>query len=134
MPTKPNVPCRHPGCPSLVPQGTRYCDKHKSQHRGEDRPSAARRGYNYRWRVESKRYLQEHPLCVRCYAEGRIVEATMVDHIIPHRGDQALFWDKSNWQSLCKHYHDLKTKKEDGLKKYEFKQRSVYAGGKDIKI
>ena len=120
MPTKPNVPCRHPGCPALVPQGVRYCDRHKPLHRDELRPSAARRGYNHRWRVESKRYLQEHPLCVRCYAEGKIVEATVVDHITPHRGDKTLFWDKSNWQSLCKHCHDVKTKTEDGLKKYEF--------------
>ncbi|MFG1378079.1 HNH endonuclease [Xanthobacter autotrophicus] len=25
----------------------------------------------------------------------------MVDHIIPHRGDKALMWDRSNWQALC---------------------------------
>lgn len=37
---------------------------------------------------------------------GQVVAATIVDHVIPHRGDQQLFWDKSNWQSLCKHCHD----------------------------
>jgi shikimate kinase len=31
--------------------------------------------------------------------------ATVVDHIKPHRGDQALFWDKNNWQPLCTHCH-----------------------------
>lgn len=25
----------------------------------------------------------------------------LVDHIIPHRGDQKLFWDTTNWQSAC---------------------------------
>lgn len=47
-----------------------------------------------------------HPLCVMCQAEGRIEAATVVDHIKPHRGDQALFWDRDNWQSLCKRHHD----------------------------
>lgn len=40
--------------------------------------------------------------------------AIIVDHIIPHRGDMKLFWDEDNWQSLCKHCHDVKTAKEDG--------------------
>lgn len=29
--------------------------------------------------------------------------ATLVDHVIPHKGDQSLFWDKANWQSACDH-------------------------------
>jgi len=38
----------------------------------------------------------------------------VVDHIVPHRGDRALFWDTSNWQPLCKPHHDAKTAREDG--------------------
>ena len=33
----------------------------------------------------------------------------LLDHIIPHRGDQKLFWDEQNWQPLCKDCHDRKT-------------------------
>jgi len=40
--------------------------------------------------------------------------ATVVDHIKPHRGDKTLFWERSNWQALCKQCHDIKTAKEDG--------------------
>lgn len=40
--------------------------------------------------------------------------ATEVDHIIPHRGDQQLFWDTNNWQGLCKPCHSRKTAQEDG--------------------
>jgi len=40
--------------------------------------------------------------------------ARIVDHVIPHRGDQELFWDTSNWQPLCKRCHDVKTAGEDG--------------------
>ena len=25
----------------------------------------------------------------------------MVDHIIPHRGDMKLFWDRKNWQPMA---------------------------------
>ena len=48
-------------------------------------------------------------LCVSCQAEGKLTAATVVDHIIPHRGDMKLFWDESNWQPLCKEHHDQKT-------------------------
>lgn len=41
-----------------------------------------------------------------CAAEGRITAANVVDHIAPHRGDPALFWDQANWQPLCKLHHD----------------------------
>jgi hypothetical protein len=33
------------------------------------------------------------------------VLATVVDHIKPHHGDKALFWDKTNWAGLCVDHH-----------------------------
>ncbi|HOO52277.1 MAG TPA: HNH endonuclease signature motif containing protein, partial [Alphaproteobacteria bacterium] len=50
-------------------------------------------------------------LCVECERKGHVIPATVVDHIIPHRGDETLFWDESNWQALCKKCHDRKTGK-----------------------
>jgi 5-methylcytosine-specific restriction protein A len=38
----------------------------------------------------------------------------VVDHIIPHRGDQNLFWAEWNLQALSKRQHDTKTATEDG--------------------
>ena len=32
MPRFPDHPCRHPGCPKLVPKGKKYCDEHASLH------------------------------------------------------------------------------------------------------
>lgn len=40
-----------------------------------------------------------------CLKDGRITEATRVDHIEPHRDDYKVFWDTSNWQSLCTLHH-----------------------------
>ena len=86
MPSRPNTPCRHPGCAALVPYGQKYCDKHKPLHPEEVR-CAGSRGYNRAWQKARKAYLEAHPLCVKCLEEGRYVRATVVDHIVPHRGD-----------------------------------------------
>ncbi|AFR18473.1 HNH endonuclease [Burkholderia pseudomallei] len=40
--------------------------------------------------------------------------ASVVDHIVPHRGDAHLFWDQSNWQAMSKSCHDRKTARENG--------------------
>lgn len=70
------------------------------------RESASRRGYDSRWRKARKLYLEKNPLCRMCEQLGHITPATLVDHIIPHKGNQKLFWDKSNWQPLCAPCHD----------------------------
>lgn len=72
------------------------------------RGSAASRGYGYKWRKARAVFLSkpENVFCVMCKAQGRMVAATVVDHIKAHKDDQALFWDESNWQPLCKPHHD----------------------------
>lgn len=78
------------------------------------RPSASRRGYGRRWEAASKGYLRSHPVCVHCLAKGLTVASSEVDHIIPHRGDMALFWNRANWQALCHACHSAKTVRDDG--------------------
>jgi len=115
MPKKPLRPCNKIGCHSLTEE--KYCDKHRIEvpkQYEQERGTAAQRGYDSAWRKARKAYLAKHPLCVHCEAEGRPTLATVVDHIIPHRGDKGLFWDSSNWQPLCKYHHDRKTATEDG--------------------
>ena len=111
MASAPLHECNQAGCHVLTTE--RYCNKHK---RGYDqhRESASKRGYNRRWQIVSKAYLANHPFCVRCLESGIHTHATVVDHIVPHKGNQSLFWDKSNWQPLCKQCHDKKTATEDG--------------------
>lgn len=74
---------------------------------------------NTPWRKARKTFLAKHPLCSMCRKQGRVVSATVVDHIIPHKLEQAilskeplkikqaqkLFWDSSNWQALCATHH-----------------------------
>ena len=70
-----------------------------------------RRGYGHEWRTARERFLRRNPLCVECLKRGRIAPATVVDHIVPHRGDEKLFWDERNWQALCKACHDPQNRK-----------------------
>lgn len=81
-----------------------------------DRESACKRGYGRKWRKASKAYLREHPLCEcqECTASGRVVASECVDHIVPHKGDEKLFWDTENWQAMSNKHHARKTAREDG--------------------
>ena len=108
VPRIPDHPCSHPGCPRLVPRGKKYCDEHAALH-----PEEIRSAGGSQWNKARKRFLESHPLCAECMKHGRYVRATDVDHIVPHRGDPALFWDEGNWQALCHHCHSVKTRNED---------------------
>ena len=73
------------------------------------RESATNRGYDARWRRARAQQLAARPLCAECERQGKTTAASVVDHVVPHRGDAVLFWDPGNWQSLCKPCHDAKT-------------------------
>ena len=119
MPRIPDHPCAHPGCPRLVARGKKYCPEHQGEHPAEVR-SAVSRGYGKAWQKARAKYLEAHPLCVMCMQRGVYVKATVVDHIRPHRGDYQLFWDRNNWQALCKTCHDKKTGTEDRWVTYTY--------------
>lgn len=110
-------PCRYPGCALLVVAG--FCDQHQQALRrrnDEQRGSSSERGYNGRWQKARATFLRRHPLCQcsECTELGRVLIASVVDHRIPHKGDQHLFWDTSNWQAMSKTCHNKKTAREDG--------------------
>lgn len=77
-----------------------------------DRPNAAARGYDHGWRKYRRAFLAAHPLCRACERAGEVVAATVVDHIVPHRGDESLFWAESNHQPLCEVCHNRKSQTE----------------------
>lgn len=69
-----------------------------------DRPG--RRFYKTtRWLAIRAEQLAREPLC-RYHAErGEHVPADIVDHVVPHRGDEEAFF-AGPFQSLCKTCHD----------------------------
>lgn len=70
-----------------------------------------------RWQRMRLRHLKANPLCVFCLAENIVTPAKVADHIRPHKGDEALFWDEANLQSLCtRHHNSTKQSLEKGGK------------------
>ena len=114
MPTRPKKPCSYPRCPELVAKGA-YCEKHKkNRYERTSQGKEAQKLYNYRWKKSRANYLKSYPICRSCEEKGLSEPATLIDHIIPHKGNYDLFWDMDNWQPLCKRCHDIKTALEDG--------------------
>jgi hypothetical protein len=37
---------------------------------------------------------------------GIVHRTECIDHIIPHKGDKLLFWNKNNWQPSCNWHHN----------------------------
>lgn len=85
--------------------------RESDQRRGSSRD----RGYDTRWDKASRAYRRQHPLCVGCEAVGRVMACEAVDHIVPHRGDMALFWDRDNWQGACDWHHDVVKKRLEAM-------------------
>jgi len=66
------------------------------------------------WKDNRKAHLAEYPLCAECQKAGRVTAARVVHHLKPHKGDERVFRDRSQWESLCKSCHDKHTAEEDG--------------------
>ncbi|WJR76008.1 HNH endonuclease [Bradyrhizobium sp. NP1] len=97
MPLKAARVC---GCGRVVPSNVIcLCQRRRKAENDKRRPSAHQRGYDSKWKRESKAFLAlpQNRFCA-CGC-GRI--ADVVDHKVPHRGDMKLFWDRSNWQPLA---------------------------------
>ena len=111
--------CAAPGCPELVERGR--CSAHSRRRAlNRQRPSARARGYDSRWEKARATYLAEHPACEHCALERAVSPAMVVDHIVPHRGDRELFWDRdNNWAALCAPCHGRKGMRESGLQPCE---------------
>lgn len=87
------------------------CRKGSGDHQ---RGTAHERGYTGRWAVSRAAFIRKYPRCgdrpkgqrpvmSQCFEAGRVRAGYQVDHIVPHRGDRALFWDvEGNWQTLCR--------------------------------
>jgi 5-methylcytosine-specific restriction protein A len=84
----------------------RYCSKSCRAKADTRRVSDARPLYRYaRWLHIRKAQLSEEPTCRFCRLVGIETQATVCDHIHPHRGDVEAFWS-GPFQSLCTECHN----------------------------
>jgi len=116
----PRKPCSIPGCRGLVVVGVSRCARHQAQFEQErvalsDQARADapwRKWYKTAaWRARRAQQLASDPLCRLCPSWSR-QPATVADHVVPHRGDHALFWFGA-LQSLCKPCHDTKKQRAE---------------------
>jgi len=113
MPKRLKKPCNYPFCSELVPDGQRFCDKHKTARRVEDRKYKARRTdvaeqafyKTERWRRLRAWKLQQNPLCEMCKAEGRTTPAVLVHHKLAIK-DGGELMSVENLMSLCQACHN----------------------------
>lgn len=90
----------------------------------DDRPSAARRHYDYKHQKMRRRHLRDEPLCRECKRAGYVTQAIIVDHIIPLGTPGGPGDVPSNRQSLCFPCHNAKTGRERKDKRYGPNNRS----------
>jgi 5-methylcytosine-specific restriction protein A len=118
-------PCKVSGCLALVVDPRRYCVRHQEYEdarlkRESERATQrwaqhhARIDYTHiwhdpRWRRLKAAQLKAQPNCARCGNPG-----SSIDHLIPHRGDEALAFDPGNVQTLCASCHNRKTREDRG--------------------
>ncbi len=69
--------------------------------------TASHRGYGHRWGQLRRFVLQREPLCRPCFNDGRITEATEVDHIVPKSSGG--LDEMTNLQPICAACHRAKT-------------------------
>jgi 5-methylcytosine-specific restriction protein A len=103
--------CRSPGCNRLL-ESPGYCEEHII--REKDKPFNGAIRYNEklynttRWRNLRKEHLKENDYCQEC----GLKEDLTVDHKISPLGNEELFFDPDNLQTLCKKCHRIKTANE----------------------
>ncbi|BCJ90030.1 hypothetical protein IZ6_07650 [Terrihabitans soli] len=51
-------------------------------------------------------FIKRNPLCIGCLAAfNDPVPTEVVDHVEPHKGDTAKFWNSELWQASCDWHH-----------------------------
>lgn len=65
-----------------------------------------------RWKVLRLQQLARCPLCWMCESRGILTPASVADHVIPHKGDEELFFN-GQLASLCPTHHDSSKQKAE---------------------
>lgn len=93
---------RLPSMLAFLPSGAREHDRARKAANPLRALYGTARWQRLRWQVLARDLFT----CRSCGASTSDTSQLVADHIRPHRGDVALFWDADNLQCLCKHCHD----------------------------
>ena len=112
--------------PTAKPRIAASFDDERNRSRHRDATQEHRKWYKTsRWqKLRLEILTRDHFTCAMCKRvinpykrgeDGKIDPENVLicDHIQPHRGNEALFWDVSNLQTLCKPCHDSPKQSEE---------------------
>lgn len=108
-----------PRLTAMAPRLGRLPGDEPARLRERDQNVAWRKWYKTeRWRQLRKAVLlrdaytckQTGIICIGRYPADN---SPVVDHKIPHRGDECMFWDIENLQTVSKAYHDSEKQKQE---------------------
>ena len=120
MPWAPKSICAAPFCQKIAESkpGARYCRVHLlAMHR---EINALRLlgdlESTWKWRKFSRWFLaqEQNRWCLDCRAVGKQTRSQQTAHIVAHRGNWDLCFDRNNVVPLCRNCHSRRTAKEDG--------------------
>ena len=68
-------------------------------------------------RLRRRIFVRDRYICAicgsLCTGQGRSKRAPIADHIIPHKGNRALFWNEENIQTLCYSCHSRHKQRQE---------------------
>lgn len=110
MPTVPRPQCDEYKCKAPSVKGSRYCEAHAPTKA----PTVERQAFTSQyksaaWQSIRARQLSSEPLCAACMVDGRITEASHVDHVFPWQAIGPHAFTRNLWQSLCPECHGVKS-------------------------
>ena len=99
--------------PSMLVQLQLRTANHLRQHHAMTDKRPWRGWYKLaRWERRRQSLFTEHPLCVKCLERDEVTVADTADHVVPHRGDEDLFWH-GELQALCASCHSKSKQLEE---------------------
>jgi len=108
MPYAAKTPCiGAPTCPHEGVYKGRCAEHARVQERSRYNAETRKRYSTEAWKTLRAIVLGQQPVCVECQR----APSTTVDHIVPHRGEYALFWDITNLAGMCRECHSRKTQR-----------------------
>lgn len=111
MPRKPPRPCKHPRCPNLTTNKSRFCDEHdalRASMKDRGRPSPSKRGYGREWQRIRRQVLREHGIPKEDWP------LYDVDHVPAYNPDVEPDHRKYTLVPRLRPEHSRKTAKHDG--------------------
>jgi 5-methylcytosine-specific restriction protein A len=131
MPTIPRHQCDEYQCKAPSVKGSRYCLTHTpSKATTVERQAFTARYKGAAWQSIRAGQLSAFPLCAACLIDGRINEASHVDHVFPWAAIGPHAFTRNLFQSLCPQCHGSKSGLEKrGIFRHYTAQANDYTVG-----